>query len=475
MSKTTIVWFRNDLRVHDHEALSRAAETGCAMVPIYIFDPQQISSTHFGFPKMEYFRASFLLEGLADLRDRLRSLGGDLIIRWGKPEQVMRKLIREVNAGVVYFHSEYAPEEQNTEQKVLRVFAREELKFYPLEGSSLYHPDNLPHIPKETPDVFSQFRKKVEKYSHVRKLLATPTEIRLPKGLESGQIPTSQQLRDGITRISTSKNGVLNFHGGETAALERLENYCGTLGPLKTYKETRNGLLGADYSSKLSPWLAQGSLSPRMVYWKVKAYEEAVIKNQSTYWLIFELLWRDYFRFWSVKHQNRIFQFSGVSTPTYKVHPDELSRFERWKTGTTGIPFVDANMRELNQTGFMSNRGRQNVASFLIHDLQINWLRGAEYFESLLIDYDVYSNYGNWTYLAGVGADPQPKRHFHILKQAKRYDPEGEYVRYWLPELSEVPSRYIHTVFWLPEENLNTFHASHYPRPIHIPSSWIPD
>ncbi len=496
MNKTNIVWFRNDLRVHDNEALSRAAETGEKIVPVYILDPRQLGTTRLGFPRMERFRAEFLVEGLADLRERMRKLGGDLLIRRGKSEAVLRELAQEVNAGAVYFHSEYATEEVHVEEVVVEMLGREGLEACPFQGTSLYHPEDLLQPPQKTPDVFSQFRKKVEKYSQVRELFASPTEIRLPEGLDPGAMPVPEELQGSFAEASntagfspatieepaqaetvpnnapSSPKGVLNFQGGETAALARLEAYCGFAGPLKTYKETRNGMLGADYSSKFSPWLAQGSLSPRMVYWKIKAYEEAVVANQSTYWLIFELLWRDFFRYWAAKHQHRIFQFAGISTPNYQSHPDEAARFERWKTGTTGIPFVDANMRELNATGFMSNRGRQNVASFLIHDLQVNWLWGAEYFESLLVDYDVYSNYGNWTYLAGVGADPRPNRYFNILRQAERYDENGDYVRHWIPELSYVPADKIQTTFWLSEEELDAYSASEYPRPMFIPKAW---
>jgi deoxyribodipyrimidine photo-lyase len=208
---------------------------------------------------------------------------------------------------------------------------------------------------------------------------------------------------------------------------------------LKNYKKTRNGMLGANYSSKFSPWLAVGALSPRMINKEVRKYEDERVSNQSTYWMIFELIWRDYWKFLFVKYDPQIFYPGGIQDKQVDwQHDPEL--FKRWADGTTGFPFVDANMRELKHTGFMSNRGRQNVASVLAKNLGIDWRWGAAWFESQLIDYDVYSNYGNWAYVAGVGTDTR-NRYFHIVNQAKKYDNEGEYMQHWLPELSNVPRK----------------------------------
>lgn len=194
--------------------------------------------------------------------------------------------------------------------------------------------------------------------------------------------------------------------------------------PLQT---TRNGLLGADYSSKLSPWLAFGNVSPRTVAAEVARYEAAAGANESTYWLLFELLWRDYFRFAAVGWGTRMFKLWGPRGHARSTAPDDRGRAWRkdggmlaaWARGRTGYPFVDANMRELLLTGFMSNRGRQNVASFFVKDMDMDWRIGAEWFESTLIDHDPASNYGNWTYVAGVGADPREDRYFLIPKQAR--------------------------------------------------------
>jgi deoxyribodipyrimidine photo-lyase len=234
--------------------------------------------------------------------------------------------------------------------------------------------------------------------------------------------------------------------GGERAAQRRLHHYVtnGT-GRLSIYKETRNGMLGADYSSKLSVYLALGTITARQVLKAVKEYEASSgIANQNTYWLIFELLWRDYMRLYLLKHDRKIFYLGGVQgAEGRRKHPwghnDAL--LDAWREGRTGYPLIDANMRELKATGFMSNRGRQIVASFLVRDLKQDWRYGAEWFESRLLDHDVASNWGNWQYAAGVGADPREDRYFNVVKQGKDYDPDGQYIRAWCPEIAHLPNR----------------------------------
>jgi len=214
--------------------------------------------------------------------------------------------------------------------------------------------------------------------------------------------------------------------GGESKGLERLKHYFFESKNISQYKETRNGLVGSDYSSKFSFWLAHGCLSPRRVYQELKSYEAQFSANESTYWLYFELLWREFFRLNAAKKEASFFKMPQ------SFHSPVDAQFEKWRQGNTGQPFIDANMKELLLTGFMSNRGRQNVASYLINNLQGDWRLGAAWFESALIDYDVYSNYGNWTYLAGNGNDPRGQRSFNIDSQQERYDPDGDFVNLWL-------------------------------------------
>ncbi len=189
-------------------------------------------------------------------------------------------------------------------------------------------------------------------------------------------------------------------------------------------------MLHWDDSTKFSAWLNQGCLSARTVFHELKRYEAANGANESTYWVVFELLWRDYFKFLSRRYEEKIFHPSGLKGSAVKPHSESAERFEAWKQGKTGNPFIDANMIELRETGWMSNRGRQNVASYLIHSLEVPWTWGAAYFENQLIDYDPDVNWGNWLYLSGKGTDPRA-RVFNPLRQAEQYDPSQEYQRKW--------------------------------------------
>jgi deoxyribodipyrimidine photo-lyase len=288
--------------------------------------------------------------------------------------------------------------------------------------------------------------------------------------VEIGDLPILAELglETGLETPKFDSRAVMPFKGGETEGIKRLQQYFWDKNCLKAYKQTRNGMLGADYSSKFSPWLAMGCLSPRYIYEQVQDYEHQRIKNDSTYWLVFELLWRDYFRFICAKHGNKIFYLSGLQGVEIPWKED-WERFDLWRQGMTGYPLVDANMRELAATGFMSNRGRQNVASFLTKNLGINWQMGAQWFESLLIDYDVCSNYGNWNYTAGVGNDARGFRFFNILKQSKDYDRQGNYVKHWLPELAKVPADKIHEPWKLSRDRQKRFNVQigvDYPHPV---------
>ena len=433
---TAIVWFRNDLRVHDNEALCRAAEYE-RVIPVYIFDPRWFGETSFGFPKTGPHRCRFLIETVENLRSKLQALGSNLIVRMGKAEEILSTLVSEVDAEVIFAQKEVTSEEVAIERAVGES-CEAELSF--VRGMTLYHPDDIPYEADGIPKVFTNFRKQLEKKSEVRECYAAPASLPGAGSLKAGEVPEPEAL--GVEKVRVDERSVLPFNGGEDAALERLDSYFWKEDRLRNYKFTRNGLLGANYSSKLSAWLANGSLSARKIYWEVKAYEDKRKSNVSTYWLIFELIWRDFFRYSAIKYGDDIFKPGGIQQKErrWRHHRED---FQRWAGGETGIPFIDANMRELNKTGYMSNRGRQNVASFLAQNLDIDWRMGAEYFESKLVDYDVCSNYGNWMYNSTVGQDPR-NRYFNIISQAEKYDEKGEYIRHWLPELKEVPVEFIH-------------------------------
>jgi deoxyribodipyrimidine photo-lyase len=455
--RTALVWLRNDLRIHDHAAFAAAAAGGYSnVVPLFCFSPAQFDArTPFGFPKTGPFRSRFLLQALSDLKMRLQALGCDLVLRNGSPAQEIATICARGHIDV-FFHKETCSEETADEVAVAAaVQAAPSCSLNGFWGSTMVHVDDLPFAPRDMPDVFTSFRKAVES-GGLRVRAASPAVSRLaplPHGMHPGELrlPPSASAQ---AAAAVDQRAALDMVGGETHGLERVAHYLFSSHAIERYKDTRNGLIGADYSSKFSPWLSLGCLSPRFVYWEIKRFEKQHVANDSTYWLVFELLWRDFFRFWSIRVGRSLFFLKGPK----KVHVSWLqdkAAFERWRTGTTGHPFVDANMRELLLSGWMSNRGRQNVASFLTKDLGLDWRMGAEWFESQLVDYDVCSNWGNWSYASGVGCDPRDNRRFNIQKQSGDYDPNGDFCRLWCEELRTAAGR-----------------AAHQPQPGAIASRW---
>ena len=475
MSKRAgIVWFRRDLRLHDNEALTDAMKHGDEVLPVYIFDPREWQGTLplTGLPKLGTHRARFILEAVADLRENLRARGADLILRIGEPEDVLPELARASQCSWVFCNRERTSEElkvQNAVEQNLWAIGRE---VYYSRGKLLYYTSDLPFPITQTPDVFTQFRKETERLTPVREPMPTPARIPMVEGagIDPGALPTLVDF--GIPEPVKDDRSAIDWHGGETTGLDRLAYYLFGSHAIATYKETRNQLIGSHYSTKFSAWLSQGCLSPKRIYAEVKAYEAKNGANDSTYWVVFELLWRDFFRLMGKKHGDKIFQKRGFKDAADPEWKQDRALLQRWIDGQTGTPFIDANMREIAATGFMSNRGRQNVASYLVRDLKVDWRMGAEYFESVLIDYDVTSNWCNWNYVAGVGSDPRENRYFNILSQADRYDPTGEYVKLWCPELSELPAEYVHKPDVLSDADQSKYDlrlGANYPMPL-VPS-----
>ena len=427
--KTSIIWFKTDLRLHDNETLVKAITQSDNVIPIYCFEDSHFTTTEFGFQKTGSFRAQFLIESLIDLDQNLRELGSGLLILKGKPEVEIPKIVQEYKAYKVFAKKEVSFEEKQTETLVKAELFKLRCELETFSTSTLYHAEDLPFTIKDIPDIFTNFRKKTEKDAVIRDVFQKPISIKSPQ-LPTLNLPTLNGL--GLEKKNTDSRAVLDFKGGETVALQRLQHYFFSTKSISSYKETRNGMVGADYSSKFSAWLALGCLSPREIYYELKKYELQFGANESTYWLVFELLWRDYFRFMMKKHNAKFFQLAGIQDKGIEVTKVNLNLLQNWINGTTGVDFVDANMIELKNTGFMSNRGRQNVASYLCNDLKIDWRYGAAYFEQELIDYDVCSNWGNWAYLAGVGNDPRGNRYYNIEKQANDYDKNRLFRKLWL-------------------------------------------
>jgi deoxyribodipyrimidine photo-lyase len=453
-------WYRCDLRLDDPVFPGDLHPAEDRFLPVFVLENRLLGAGPAGIPRTGPFRMRLLAQSLADLDRRLRERGSGLLVLRGDPADLLSALARACGADSASWQVLHTREERDAQQAVQQALERlGGMVLHTAEDSTLLHPDDLPFDPGHTPDVFTVFRKQVEKAWKLRppgsEPLALPPWPELPENepWQSARMALNEPgLWSGLPAAgppdplpspaqgAPDARSAWPLEGGETAALARLHDYIHGRALVRRYKATRNGLLGEEYSSKLSPWLALGCLSPRRVYAEVRQHEARHGANESTYWLLFELLWRDFFRFQAMRHRDRLFAYRGMLGPAARppALSGQLRPLARWCAGRTGQPFIDANMTELLQTGWMSNRGRQNVASWLVHDLGLDWRLGAAWMEYLLLDYDPASNYGNWQYAAGVGQDPRSRgegqRRFDPERQARMYDPQGAFVRCWLQE-----------------------------------------
>jgi deoxyribodipyrimidine photo-lyase len=438
-----LVWFRNDLRVADNQSLKAACEQEGDVIGVYCFDPAFYSASDFGFDldiklpfgKTGKYRAQFIREALEDLRAHLEKHHIPLLIFHATPATVIPELIDQHSISTIYLQKEWTRDELKQEEDLGKAMEsaglKDKVKGHRVYDQFLFHPEEVPFENwSQLPRVFTEFRKKCEKQSEVRELVDIKNYSQELPEVAQTQIPTLKEL--GLEDFEKDSRSAFPWNGGETAAWERLDHYFWQTKKLQYYKKTRNGLVGIDYSSKFSAWLAIGCISAKQIYHEVKRFEKEIKKNQDTYWLIFELIWRDFFKYVSLKHESQIFQIGGILQNDYEWKSNERE-LKKWMEGETHEPFVNANMKELAATGFMSNRGRQNVASYWSMHKEQDWRIGAAYFEHILIDYDVHSNYGNWMYNSGVGNDPR-NRTFNIEFQASRYDADGKFQRLWLQE-----------------------------------------
>jgi deoxyribodipyrimidine photo-lyase len=424
--KVILVWFRNDLRIHDNEILSEAVRRADKVLPVYIFDPFYFKTSSLGALKTGSFRARFLLEAVADLRKNLQTYGADLLIRTGDPAEVLTQLAEEYQISEVYHHREVAPDETDVSERVEAALWKMKLNLKHFIGHTMYHKEDLPFPIKDIPDSFVTFKKKVERDSTVRPSVASPELITVPEIADAGEIPTLTNL-DVPEPVDDIRAGE-KITGGETTALKKMHQY---LESSVQNTQGKNGRNSNCNSSGLGPWLAVGCISPRQVYWEVVSYyRENHLPNTDP--IMLELLWRDYFRFMFKKHGQMFFRSEGFGdAPDMADNQDEL--FEQWKNGKTGVPFIDASMHQLNATGFINNYSRQAVATYLAKDLQVDWTKGALYFEEKLIDYSPASNWGNWAFVAGVGNDTKSNRFFNAAKPTDQLDSKSDFITTWLP------------------------------------------
>ncbi len=421
----SLVWFRNNMRVEDNSSLTKAINNSENVIGFINIDPKNFLSTKYGFKKTEKYRVKFLLETISDLKSQLDKLNISLIITHKDFGQSINEIINQFEVTSIYTQTEWTRDELKEES-----FIPEEINLIKDFDQFLFSPNDVRSLYENIPRGFSNFRKKCEKYLSVNDTLSIPKSLNSDNKISIDYpIPSLSDL--GFKDFEVHKDSVFKFKGGETNAKNRIRNYFFETRNVSTYKLTRNGLIGEDYSSKFSPWLANGSVSVKYIFKSLKEYEKEVEKNDSTYWLYFELIWRDFFKYVSMQHKDKFFNKDGIYGED-KVWSDDQDILLNWINGKTNEPFVNANMIELSQTGFMSNRGRQNVSNYLTKELKIDWRIGAEYFESMLIDYDVHINYGNWLYNAGIGNDSMPFRKFNPKLQSERYDPDKSYEKIWL-------------------------------------------
>lgn len=426
MKKIGIVLFTSDLRLHDNTTLVQAIKENDEVIPLFCWDEAYMKSEQLGFNRMDKIRRGFLHKVLEDLHLNLKSIGGYLLVKKGNQADVIQELLSRYAIFKVYTKKQVGIEEKRENERLKSLLLTKGVDFEEYSTSTMYHPSDLPFSMSSIPEVFTKFRKIVEKEASVRQPLSAPKAITCP--IISNDLQELNSLKE---TIKLDKRNSLPKMGGESVALAHLSYYLFEAQHILHYKETRNQLLGIEFSSKLSHWLALGCLSPKFIYHEVKRFEQEVKENDSTYWLIFELLWRDFFRFSFKKHPLAYYQLHGILGESDRKPTRNKQAIDSWINGETQNDFVNAAMKELKATGWTSNRMRQIVASYFIYDLEQDWRVGAAYFESQLIDYDVSSNWGNWAYIAGVGNDPRAGRKFNTEKQEEQYDKEKRYQKIW--------------------------------------------
>lgn len=441
-SRTFVYWFRNDLRLHDNPALVDACDKASqhqATLALVVCLPEE-KRTRWGFSRLGPHRRKYLAETVRELSEACARLGQRLIVLCGKATIEIPALMKALQADTLYCEEIAAPEETAEIATLRQKFLVNGFQIHAKWQSSLLEPNCLPFSVHELPLVFTSFKNLVEKSKIIpEKPLAPCTQVPPMPAMPTNLTQLcSFDLTQWAGSVSPEQRSAVPYQdaiaqAGETSALRHLYSYFAS-DHVRRYKETRNGLIGFDYSTKFSPWLAVGAISARQIYQQLAAHEAEFGANDSTYWIWFELLWRDYFRFLHLRFGRQLYHSHGLKNQQSSLPAltHSNAHFERWCQGNTGQRLIDAGMRELSASGYLSNRMRQIVASFLVNDLQCDWRAGAAWFESQLIDFDIYSNQGNWLYLAGYGTDPRSNRRFNLEKQAQTYDPDHSYVQLWL-------------------------------------------
>jgi deoxyribodipyrimidine photo-lyase len=430
---TGIVWYRHDLRLRDHPALRAALDEHDRVVPLFCFDDRLLHGRHASGP-----RTQFMLECLAEVDSALRDRGSGLLVRRGRPEEEIPALAREVDAGAIHFTRDVSPFARRRGERTGAALreAGVELRDHP----GLNAVDDVRDIRTKQGkpySVFSPFHNSWLEQDR-RPVLEAPRRLpALPSKVAKGRLPSLESL--GLSQEVAEPP-----EGGEAAAHRTAKRFLGD--PVREYTEVHDAL-GRDRTSRLSPYLHFGCITPRQL-------EERLPRGKGPDAFRRQLCWRD-FHHHVLAHFPRNARSEFQERYRGKIRWSYAERpFEAWCEGRTGYPLVDAGMRQLRHEGWMHNRARLVVGSFLTKDLGIDWRWGERWFMRLLVDGDEANNNGNWQWIASVGTDPQPafRRIYNPARHQERYDPNGDYVRRWVPELERVPDRYLGEPWTMPEE-----------------------
>lgn len=425
--KVGLYCFTTDLRLHDQPALAKAASEVDELICLYRRPHAWNQHSSRMTAPLSTPRQTFLNQSIAELDQQLAQLNQCLWIA-DNNQATLQSLITTSGVTDVYISQQYGWFERQVWQTLRQDMPQ--LHIHEIGTHTLFDQSNLPFEIDSMPRGFSGVRGKLEKATHNAPIVKITTLPPPPKQLSIQPSLSVVDKSIGSTAKHTSPEH--QFVGGELSGLKRLADYLAS-GAASTYKQTRNALHGTYYSSKFSPWLANGNLSVRQIVADLKQYEATHGANESTYWIYVELLWREYFQWYAMRHGEKLYQFAGAQNKSLN-YQNRSDLIDSWIQGKTDHPLVNACMTELRLTGFLSNRGRQIVASCLVNELEQDWRYGAAYFEQALIDYDVATNWGNWQYIAGAGPTTVNKRHFNLDKQVAQFDPQQRYTNYWLEQ-----------------------------------------
>lgn len=422
MAKTTIVWFRNDLRLNDNSALTSTL-TSDAVIPLFILDERIYRGS-----RSSGNRNRFLLESLSDLRASLRKRGSDLIIRSGDTQTILAGLCREQGVTEVACSADYSPYAHRRDATLESELQKISVSLKRLPGrATIDDPTALRTKAGAIYKVFTPFYNNW--LTQPRRQLLTPSSLpHLPTGIDPGVIPVL------LKPVDPNEVSPKASRGGASSAQKRLESYLSS--SLESYVSAQNDL-GADATSRLSPYLHFGCISPREIESVLPDTKGGVAFRR-------QLAWRDFYLYILYHFPRTVDQEFQERYRTLEWATNEPF-LNAWKNGTTGYPVVDAAMRQLKAEGWMHNRARLIVGSFLTKDLGIDWREGEKHFMHWLLDGDTAQNVGNWQWIASTGVDPAPlfRRLYNPVSQQKTYDPRGAYVRRYVPELATVPDEHI--------------------------------